>query len=94
MAKNSSLSRAPKNGAQLQTTWRSVKNASEPQKTPSHRHMTACRNNVQILKCELRREAGTTNTMKINDILPKALQTDAPGDCQILLVEKIPNVQV
>ena len=32
MAKNSSPSRAPKNGAQLQTTWRSAKNASKPPK--------------------------------------------------------------
>ena len=38
------------------TTRRSPKNASEPPKTPSHRHMTASRNNVQIFKCELRRE--------------------------------------
>ena len=64
MAKNSSPSRAPKTGAQLQTTWRSAKNASRPPKSPSHRHMTASGNNVQIFKCELRREAGTTNTMK------------------------------
>ena len=33
--KNSSSSRAPKNGAQLQTTWRSAKNADKPPKTPS-----------------------------------------------------------
>ena len=33
MAKNSSPSRAPKNGAQLQTTWRSPKNVEKPQKT-------------------------------------------------------------
>ena len=52
MAKNSSPSRAPKNGAQLQTTWRSAKHASKPPKTPSHRHMTASKNNVQIFKCE------------------------------------------
>ena len=56
MAKNSSPSRAPKNGAQTQTTWKSAKNASEPPKPTSHRHVTACRNNVQIFKCELRRE--------------------------------------
>ena len=30
-----------------ETTWKSAKNASEPPKTVSHRHMT---------KCELRRE--------------------------------------
>ena len=87
MAKNSSPSRAPKTGAQLQTTWRNAKNASKPPKTPSHRHMTANRNNVQIFKCELRKESGTTNTMKICEILPEATQTGARGDCQILLVE-------
>ena len=38
MAKNSSPSRAPKTGAQLQTTWRSAKNAEKPTKSPSHRH--------------------------------------------------------
>ena len=56
MAKNSSPSRVPKTGAQLQTIWRSAKNVKEPPKKPSHRHMTANRNNVQIFKCELRRE--------------------------------------
>ena len=40
------------------TTRRSAKNASEPPKTPSHRHMTASKNNVQIFKCELRRKSG------------------------------------
>ena len=55
MAKNSSPSRASKNSAQLQTTWRSTKNASEPSKNPSQRHMTASKNIVQIFKCELRR---------------------------------------
>ena len=35
MTKNSSPSRAPKNGAQLQTTWRSAKNAEKPTKNPS-----------------------------------------------------------
>ena len=34
------------------TTRRSAKNASESPKTPSHRHMTASENNVQIFKCE------------------------------------------
>ena len=48
MAINSSPSRVPKNGAQLQTTWRSAKNASEPPKPPSHRHMTA--SNIQIFR--------------------------------------------
>ena len=38
------------------TARRSAKNASEPPKTPSHRHMTARKNNVQIFKCELRRD--------------------------------------
>ena len=56
MARNSSPSRAPKTGAQLRTTWRSAKNASEPPKPTSHRHTTARRNDVQIFKCELRRE--------------------------------------
>ncbi len=55
MAKNSSPSRAPKSGAQLPDN-RSAKNAAEPPKTPSHRHTTASKNNVQIFKCELRRE--------------------------------------
>ena len=41
-------------------------------KTPSHRHMTASENNVQIFKCELRRESEFTVTMKICEILPKA----------------------
>ena len=54
------------------TTRRSAKNASEPPKTPSHRHMTASENNVQIFKCELRRESESTVTMKICEILPKA----------------------
>ena len=34
MAKNSSPSRAPKTGAQLQTTWRSAKNDLKKPKTP------------------------------------------------------------
>ena len=38
------------------TTRRSATNASKPPKTPSYRHMTASKNNVQIFKCELRRE--------------------------------------
>ena len=63
-------------------------------KTPSHRHVAASKNNVQIFKCELRGESGTTNTMKTCEILPKATQTDERGDCQILLVEIIPNFQV
>ena len=33
--KNSSSSRARKTGAQLQTTWRSAKNAEKQRKTPS-----------------------------------------------------------
>ena len=41
-------------------------------KTPSHRHMTASRNIVQIFEYELRGVSGTTNTMKICEILPKA----------------------
>ena len=35
MAKNSSPSRAPKTGAQLQTTWRSAKNGLKKPKNPS-----------------------------------------------------------
>ena len=38
------------------TTRRSAKNASEPPKTPSHRYLTASKNNVRIFKCELRRK--------------------------------------
>ena len=38
MAKNSSPSRVPKTGAQLQTTWRSAKNAEE---LPNRRHTHA-----------------------------------------------------
>ena len=57
MAKNSSPSRAPKNWRSTPGhSRRSAKNASEPPKNPSHRHMTASKNNVQIFKCELRRE--------------------------------------
>ena len=77
MAKNSSPSRARETGAQLQTTWRSAKKSSEPPKPTSRRHLTACRNNVQIFRCELRRETGTTNTMKMCDILPQA-STEQP----------------
>ena len=61
-----------KTGAQLRDNPEERENASKPPKSPSLRHMTASGNNVQIFKCELRREAGTTNTMKICEILPKA----------------------
>ena len=89
MAKNSSPSRAPKTGAQLRDNPEEREKCVKAAEKPSHRHMTACRNNVQIFNCELSREAGTTNTMNICEILTEATQTDARRDCQILLVQII-----
>ena len=69
--KNSSSSRAQKTGAQLRDNRKSAKNDAKCVEKPiHHRHMTASRNNVNIFKCELRREAGTTKTVKICEILP------------------------
>ena len=96
MAKNSSPSRAPKNDAQLQTTWRSAKHASEPPKTPSHRHMTASKNNVQIFKCETARgHPSRPSRRKKNSNSFKSLRKLTHAvTARHKLVEIIPNFQV
>ena len=50
MTKNSSPSRAPKTGAQLQTTWRSAKNGKKSLKSPHRRQTQEKRTR---LSCEL-----------------------------------------
>ena len=56
MAKKSSPSRAPKTGDQLRDNPEEREKCVKTAENHSHRHMTASRNNVQIFKCELRKE--------------------------------------
>ena len=54
---------------------------------PSHRHVTASKNNVQISR--VRTAPGPPSSRRKTEIITNAPQTDAHGDCQILLEEKM-----